>query len=223
MRNTLASSSLLCGATLLLFTACTNGTDTKTADAAHPHDSISAMNHTPTTDAGGMAAAMNGMMEKMHGMKMTGDPDRDFAEMMIVHHQGAIDMAKAELASGKDTAIRSMASGIVAAQDGEIAEMRRIVSSLPEPPANPAVDPATDPLMKSMNGMMDAGHNAQPTGDVDKDFVRMMIPHHEGAVAMAKVQMQQGRNAELKRMAQKMIGDQTREIGQLKSWLVAHP
>ena len=48
---------------------------------------------------------------------MTGDADRDFVGTMLLHHQGAIDMAKYELAHGKDPAMRKLARAIVAAQD----------------------------------------------------------------------------------------------------------
>jgi uncharacterized protein (DUF305 family) len=56
---------------------------------------------------------------------MTGSVDRDFATMMIPHHQGAIDMAQGELAYGKDPAMRKLAREIIAAQKSEIALMQR--------------------------------------------------------------------------------------------------
>ncbi len=71
-----------------------------------------------------MAAAMDKMSKDMAAVPMTGNADRDFVRMMIPHHQGAIDMVKYELAHGKDPAMLKMASGIVAAQKKEIAEMK---------------------------------------------------------------------------------------------------
>ncbi len=69
-----------------------------------------------------MMKSMSGMMKSMQDMPMSGDTDRDFAAMMKVHHQGAIDMAQAELASGKDPQLRKMAQGIISAQKKEIKE-----------------------------------------------------------------------------------------------------
>ncbi len=71
---------------------------------------------------GDMRGSMMGMMKNMESMKMTGDTDRDFAAMMKMHHQGAIDMAQMELKSGKDAKMRAMAKRIIDAQQKEIKE-----------------------------------------------------------------------------------------------------
>ena len=70
-----------------------------------------------------MGDAMSVMNRDMHNAGYFGEPDHDFVTMMIPHHQGAIDMAKVELAKGKDPTIRKMAKDIVAAQQREIRQM----------------------------------------------------------------------------------------------------
>lgn len=72
---------------------------------------------------GEMRESMMGMMKNMESMKMSGDTDRDFAMMMKVHHQAAIDMAQMELKDGKDTKMRAMAKQIIKAQQKEIKEI----------------------------------------------------------------------------------------------------
>ncbi len=69
------------------------------------------------------AASMKTMMNGMN-VKSTGRPDADFALMMVPHHQGAIDMAKAELQYGTDPELRQLATDIVAAQEKEIGQMK---------------------------------------------------------------------------------------------------
>jgi uncharacterized protein (DUF305 family) len=71
-----------------------------------------------------MHEAMSLMDQEMEHAPMTGDPDHDFAVMMIPHHQGAVDMAKVELLYGKDSALRRLAQEIIVTQDQEIAVMR---------------------------------------------------------------------------------------------------
>ncbi len=63
----------------------------------------------------------------------------------------------------------------------------------------------------------------QPTGNSDRDFAAMMIPHHQGAIDMARVQLQHGKDPQLRQMAQEIIGAQEREIAILKEWLAQHP
>jgi hypothetical protein len=71
-------------------------------------------------------AAMNRMMADMT-IKPTGDVDSDFVAMMVPHHQGAVDMAKAELKYGHNAQLRQLAQEIVAAQQKEITVMRNAV------------------------------------------------------------------------------------------------
>jgi uncharacterized protein (DUF305 family) len=77
------------------------------------------------THANEMTAPMEKMHKKMDSMQMTGDPDHDFAEMMIIHHQAAIDMAEMELKSGNDPFLKNLADKIIKAQNKEIEEMQQ--------------------------------------------------------------------------------------------------
>ena len=75
--------------------------------------------------SGDMKHSMMGSMDGMKNMQMSGDPDKDFAMMMKIHHQGAVDMAQMELAHGKSPAMKEMARKIIAAQKKEIAQFDR--------------------------------------------------------------------------------------------------
>ncbi len=71
-----------------------------------------------------METAMTVMDDRMRQAPMTGDPDHDLAAMMIPHHQGAIDMAKAELLYGKNPVLRRLAQEIIVTQNAEIQVMQ---------------------------------------------------------------------------------------------------
>jgi uncharacterized protein (DUF305 family) len=88
-------------------------------------------------------AAMAKMMTAM-AVKPTGDVDRDFVDMMVPHHQGAIDMAEAVLRYGHNEAIRRMAQEIIVTQQEEIAAMRRAVGE-PLPASAPSPTQAPPP------------------------------------------------------------------------------
>lgn len=81
-------------------------------------------------------AAMKKMMAAME-IKPSGDVDRDFVDMMVPHHQGAIDMARAVLRYGKNEQIRRLAQEIIVTQQQEIVVMRRAVGE-PLPPSVPS-------------------------------------------------------------------------------------
>lgn len=85
--------------------------------------------------AGGMdmKAMMKVNSEKMSAMPTTGNPDIDFAMMMRMHHQGAIDMAQAELKNGKDPQLRRMAQSIITAQKKEIAQFDQTLAERGHP------------------------------------------------------------------------------------------
>jgi uncharacterized protein (DUF305 family) len=89
-------------------------------------------------------AAMKQMMTGMN-IKSSGDIDRDFATMMIAHHQGAIDMAKAELRYGKNEQLRRISQEIIVGQTQEIAVMRMILDQAPPPKAPAPTTPIKPP------------------------------------------------------------------------------
>lgn len=70
-------------------------------------------------------------------------------------------------------------------------------------------------MNEAMNRMMMA-MQIDPSGDVDRDFVNMMIPHHQGAIDMAIAQLRFGSNPRLKRIAQEIIVEQQQEIAAMK-------
>ncbi len=76
-----------------------------------------------------------------------------------------------------------------------------------------------------MNGMdkMNAGMNAAAmTGDPDRDFVAMMIPHHQGAIDMAKVELRYGKDPVMLRLSHQIVAAQAREIALMQRWQMQH-
>ena len=96
------------------------------------------------TFASVMAAAMTRMDHAMMA-PASGDADRDFATMMIPHHQGAVEMAEAELRFGHDPVLRRLAQGIIVEQRQEIAVMRQAIATLP-PASAPAPNKTAMPM-----------------------------------------------------------------------------
>ncbi len=72
----------------------------------------------------------------------------------------------------------------------------------------------TDNVSAMSKMMVDMG--ITPSGDIDRDFVAMMVPHHQGAIEMAQAELRYGRNEQLRRMAQEIIVTQQQEIGAMR-------
>lgn len=78
-------------------------------------------------------------------------------------------------------------------------------------------------MASGMSRMKRQMADAPISGDPDHDFVTMMTPHHQGAIDMAKVELKYGKDPELRRLAQDIVGAQEREMRQMRAWLAAHP
>ena len=94
-------------------------------------------------------------------------------------------------------------------------------AATPMPAAGAAPSPADQGYMQAMQKMQ-ADMKITPTGDADRDFVAGMLPHHQGAVDMAKVELQYGKDPQMRRLAQRIVTSQQREIGQMQRWQTKH-
>ena len=91
-----------------------------------------------------------------------------------------------------------------------IAEADRVHSS---------TDPDWSELIASMDKMHMAMEAVKRSGNADVDFVRLMLPHHQAAIDMAKTQLLYGKDAQMRRLAQEIITDQQSEIELMQRWL----
>lgn len=81
------------------------------------------------------------------------------------------------------------------------------------------------PASQAFNGLMQRMHQGMQmtyTGNADADFAKAMIPHHQGAIDMAKVVVAFGKDPEVRKMAEAMIKAQEAEVSEMQSWLKAH-
>ncbi len=168
-------------------------------------------------DENQMMKLMHQMMDKMDQMMITKDPDIDFAMMMKMHHQGAIEMAKFELQTGSDKQIKDMAQNLIAEQENEIRELENFLSKNNPKPNNPEF---ASKMMEIMD-KMDRNADLQIiNGIVDEDFSTLMIGHHQSAIEMANLELLNGNNSQLKILAANIVTAQQKKIKDFQEWLL---
>ncbi len=141
--------------------------------------------------------------------------DAAFITDMTAHHQGAIDMAKVAQTKADHPEIRTLADDIISAQEGEIATMKSVMDDMNAMGMHESGHMGMSQHDMGMDMNMTALENAKP---FDKAFIDAMIPHHQGAIAMAKALQKKGEQPGLRKMADDIIAAQTKEIAQMEAW-----
>jgi uncharacterized protein (DUF305 family) len=147
--------------------------------------------------------------------------DQRFLDQMILHHQGAVMSARMMVADSARPELRDLAQRIITGQQREIDRMGQwrqdwygaAASGTLPGMMNGSMIGAAMMNREQMRQMM--GANA----DFDRMFLRMMIPHHEGAIEMAQQALAQAEHPELKTLAQGIITTQRAEIGEMQGYL----
>lgn len=176
--------------------------------------------HLQDHDKNEMMAIFHQMLSNMDTMQISQDPEIDFPGMMILHHQGAIDMAHLELQKGKNDSLMHIAQKVIEAQTMEIAELKSYLDTLHGKPGQvPAFAMEQMTHMKKMHELADIQFI---TGDIDNDFATLLTIHHQGAIENSEAYLMYGNDPYLLVKAKMMVEMQTMEITEFKNWLVAH-
>ncbi len=213
-----------------VLTACSN---TSQSDSTTSFDQNQAQN-TPATEAGGKqdmmhGGSMNHGSGMNHSMTMDLGPadanyDLRFIDAMTPHHQGAVEMAQEALKKSQRPEIKKLAQDIIAAQEREIKELKQwrqawYPSSESTPMAYNEKMGHMMPMSQSqMQDMMMKGDLGAADAQFDLRFINAMIPHHEGAVVMAKDALSKSKRPQIKKLAQEIISSQQKEIDQMTQW-----
>ncbi|HEY1021354.1 MAG TPA: DUF305 domain-containing protein [Flavisolibacter sp.] len=192
------------------------GTDVSDTASHMAHDSA---NGTAHMAAQSMMDLMDRNMDQMEEMPSLGSNDKDFAALMKIHHAGALEMARLQVARGTDPQVKEMAQKMMGEQQREISEFDAFLSGNTQNSTGTGKNSAFyDRVMKEMDDMDmdDMAHSAS----IDQQFVQMMIPHHQGAITMADQYLKSGaQNEKLKALANTIKTDQQKEIQQMQAWL----
>ena len=206
-RITATLAGLVLTATLA---ACADQGATPPAATTSPTGSTSAT----ATESESASASASSEVSADHN-----DQDTTFAQMMIIHHEGAIEMSQLAIERAESPEVVALAERIAEAQGPEIEEMTAWLSAWGED-----VSPGGHGGM-DMNGMSQEEMMTQLDGmsgaDFDQAFLEAMIAHHEGAIGMSEQQLAEGQNPDALMLAEKIIADQQTEITEMQEMLTS--
>lgn len=187
-----------------------------------PSPAASDANSMQEMDHGGMA----GMDHSMNMDLGPADADYDlrFIDAMTPHHEGAVVMAKEALQKANHAEIKKLATNIISAQNKEISALKKWRTAwYPQASAVPmAYDSQMGHMMPMKQDQMQAMMMNMDLGTADKEFdlrfINAMIPHHEGAVVMAKDALSKSKRPDMQKLAKDIIASQQAEIAEMKQW-----
>jgi uncharacterized protein (DUF305 family) len=156
--------------------------------------------------------------------------DIQFIDMMVPHHQGAVEMARIAEARAHRPELKALAVDIIKGQATEIEQMRAWRMAWSGSDQTPPMDQM--PTLGMSNDMPGHSMTSQPTMDMARDvealrtapepfeaaFIEAMIPHHQSAIEAARLALQEAGHPEVKDLAAGIIEAQLREIGQMQAW-----
>jgi uncharacterized protein (DUF305 family) len=151
------------------------------------------------------------------GEPAANDVDGAFIDEMTAHHRSAIEMARMATEQADHPQVEDLARSIIRSQGQEIAAMEaahgRLFGGAAGSDTHASLSLTGSAMGMDMSSSMLAG--ARP---FDREFIDMMIPHHQGAIRMARIERARGESPELRDMAMAIIDAQSREIRQMNRW-----
>lgn len=150
------------------------------------------------------------------GNALGNEIDRAFASAMIPHHRSAVDMAEIAKKESERPEIKELADAIIETQNAEIDQLTALDSEL----ADGGVEAGDLGVAEHEMGMEDNASMLEGAEPFDREFIDMMIAHHQGAIRMARVELDDGEKPELKELAEAIVDAQAKEIDEMNTWRV---
>jgi uncharacterized protein (DUF305 family) len=145
------------------------------------------------------------------------ETDGAFIAEMVPHHEAAIEMASVAVERAQHPEVKQLAQAIIETQGEEIDELSSIHERLFDEPVAAADHGSLGLSEAEMGGHGDAFMLAEAE-EFDREFIDMMVPHHQGAIRMARIELDEGEDEALRHLAEEIIAAQSREIEEMNRW-----
>ncbi|MFD4442946.1 DUF305 domain-containing protein [Nocardia sp. NPDC058519] len=186
-------------ATVLLAAGCSDDSTTATHTAEHSTT-------TTTTTSAAAGTEFN-------------DADVSFLQMMYPHHAQAVEMAKMVPSHTQNQQLIALAAQVEKAQAPEMQQITDLLAGFGEPAPSATEGHGGHDMPGMMTDAQMSSLQAANGADFDRQWLEMMIAHHEGAVAMAETELSGGVNPQSRQLATKIMADQEAEIATMRGML----
>jgi len=169
------------------------------------------------------AALAAGCADSNEEARKSNAAEQAFLAAMAPHHESAIRMAGIASKRAQHRELRQLAAGILAAQQAEVAQIAQMHRRLTGETLRPNADARAQLGLSAQEaGMMHQGRHAiaelTRAKEFDRAFIDAMLPHHQGAIRMARAVLPGAKDPELRRLAGRIVRDQSREIVKMNRW-----
>ena len=210
MRYPLLTRTLAFIPAAALVVACAGNKDRARSDTAAGMRGIDSASGS-MANSPGMGGMKNDSMGGMGGMSAmgatTGNADQDFLRMMSDHHKGMVTMAH-EVREQKGSSVKDIATRLDTQQDKELDQMTTMLE-------RDFKDPYAPKIMAENQKTIDA-LKTKTGADFDRTFLQNTMMHHQEAIKMVDGYLPNSKSAAIRKMAEKIKADQTREIGEFQ-------
>lgn len=199
-------------AAVLTLASCGSSGEEEMQGMDHDGSGARSMEETTSAGVGGGSTGM-GAEASRRAVAPNGEySDAAFVDAMIPHHEGALEMAEVAPGKAEHEEIRTLAREIVAAQQAEIEELGRIRDGL---------GGSTMDMSGGEMGGMSMSEDPRALAEArpfDRAFIDAMTPHHESAIEMANVALEESEDPEIQEIAENIVAGQERELSQMRQW-----
>ncbi|HZW38132.1 MAG TPA: DUF305 domain-containing protein [Ignavibacteriaceae bacterium] len=172
-------------------------------------------------------------MEKMHSQMMntekTGDPNKDFAQLMSEHHKAAIEMSQQVVQNGKNQEVKDIANKIIEENNTDLEKLSKYDNTIynkdnkgtmnnKEMVHSDKLKEKSNMMGREMKEMMEQSRNVKTTGNLDKDYASFMILHHKESIKMSQDYLNSNKNGEFASIAQNIIKNSKNDISKLEKF-----
>lgn len=156
-------------------------------------------------------------LSEMEDIQMTGNPDQDFAVIILTHDRGGLELLNNVITNGSDKEIITLATRIRDRLEDDMKVLEKLASQKDDMQVdNEFVNEMRSLIEKARN---DFKNNLTQSGNIDKDFIILMSMHHDHGLNIIRTELKYGKNAEIKQFADKMLDDienEKKELSELK-------